>query len=266
MSVSNSGELLVGSWGSHKDNDNLLHIYNTEGRHVSSIKKLPELGLFLRDAIWTSRGNIVCTSRLNSDSMVTTMTRLGKIIATTKMSDVYRLSVSADVIYLACGTHGVYQSTDDGEKWSLAFACTDVDAWQVVKVSSDINTDVFYVLRRYRDVDWYLSQYTVNRSKRKSMNGVTRRDVALRFNPLFDSISMAFDGRTKVFVSDFNKASKLIRVFSVNDQTESTLDLSEYLNEDDERIHWLAVGTRFNELYVSLTVRGLVKVFTLASV
>jgi hypothetical protein len=58
------------------------------------------------------------------------------------------LSVSSDgVIYLISAHTIVYQSTDDGLVWSRMFSVTD--GWrclQVIKVSTDSNTDVLWTV------------------------------------------------------------------------------------------------------------------------
>jgi hypothetical protein len=52
--------LLVGSRLEMKS-ENFLHIYDTEGRHVLSVKNIANSHwLVVRDAIWTPQGNIVC--------------------------------------------------------------------------------------------------------------------------------------------------------------------------------------------------------------
>jgi hypothetical protein len=59
-------------------------------------------------------------------TMVVTVHEQVTLLQQTKMDDAFNLSVSADnVIYVACGTRGVYQSTDDGVTWSHVFTCSD---------------------------------------------------------------------------------------------------------------------------------------------
>jgi hypothetical protein len=261
MSISSSGELLVGSqdWN---ESENFLHKYDAEGRHVSSVWKMPEHFMvydFVLDATWTPRGNIVFTI-FSVPTRVVTMTRTGDVVAKTTLGSAYSLSVSADnVIYVACGLEGVYQSADDGLTWSRLFPCSDNYAEQAIKVFSDINTDIFYVLGKVAG-NWCLREYRL--TKRQSNNNVKWRDVALLCDdPSYDYINMAFDGRTKVFVTK-PKADKALRVFSVSQRTETTLDLSEYLSED---ICHVAVDSHRNELFVSVSVPGIIKVFTLSS-
>lgn len=247
MSISKNGELLVGSSWNTKS-ENFLHIYDTEGRHISTVKNLHGHNNYVHDATWTPRGNIVFTIR-KQPAQVMTVTRTGDVVATTKMNDALQLSVSADdVIYVACGTRGVYQSTDDGERWSRVFTCSENLANKAIKVSSDSNTDIFYVLGKYK-AEWHLREYTLNR--RKSNNNVTWRDVTLIYSSISHELffSMAFDGRMKVFVPKL-KVDKALRVFTVSQQTEGEgrLDLSEYLSKD---INQVAVDSHRNELYVS---------------
>lgn len=134
------------------------------------------------------------------------MTRSGDVIATTNSSaDVYRLRASVDdVIYAACWINGVYQSEDDGVTWSHLFTYCDTDMWLAIKMFSDTNADVFYVLGRHNG-EWHLHQYTIWINE-QSVNSVTCRDLALH-SDLVRFPSMAFDGRSKVVVSNLNEAS-----------------------------------------------------------
>ena len=117
-----------------------LFIYSREGRHLSTITTSDNDKLC--DATWTPRGNIVYTT-LDSNKVVV-MSESGKVITThKKMTSPQRLSVSNDdIIYLADWETGVFQSTDDGDSWSLVFKLTD--EWhcrQVIKVTTDHSDD-----------------------------------------------------------------------------------------------------------------------------
>jgi hypothetical protein len=109
------------------------------------------------------------------------MTQRGDVIAQTKTLFPTILSISTDgVIYLADFRTGVYQSTDDGVTWSHVFKVAD--GWQcvqVIRVSSDSNTQVFWTSEGLRadNTKWRLRVYTVD--KRQVGDNVTWRDVTL---------------------------------------------------------------------------------------
>jgi hypothetical protein len=112
--------------------------------------------------VWTPRGNIVYTAD-NSNNVVV-MTQRGDVIAQTKTLFPIRLSISTDdVIYLADYRTGVYQSTDDGVTWSHVFKVAD--GWQcvqVIRVSSDSNTQVFWTSERLRCRQYQVASASVH--------------------------------------------------------------------------------------------------------
>jgi hypothetical protein len=75
LSVSSEGKLLVGQY-----KDCQLHVYSTQGSHVTSINLLDDDAL--TDAVWTPRGHILYTA-LNSSNVVI-MTQRGDVIIQTK--------------------------------------------------------------------------------------------------------------------------------------------------------------------------------------
>lgn len=252
LSVSTSSELLVGCEGW-----NPLCIYDADGKHVLTVDRPG----FLLNATWTPRGNIMCKmgNNLGRYTNILTIRRSGDVVVETDMKDAQRFSVSADnIIYLACGTLGVYKSTDDGVTWSHVFNCSgNFYAVQAVKVFSDANVDIFYVIGQDHSKNWRLRELKLTKDFFKNP---TWRDVA-SFH--FAAISMAFDGRTQVIISQ--SETNRLHMFSLAErsQGERILDLSEYLKDDDDYIHRIAVDGHRNELYMGLMKPGKVKVIKL---
>lgn len=216
LSVSSDGQLLVGRLF-----DVQLHVYSTDGGYVASID-VPG-GDRLRNAVWTPRGNIVYTT--TSSNKVVVVSRSGDVIARKKMTDPSRISVSLDdVIYLADGKNGVYQSIDDGVTWSQVFKSPDkARCIQVITVSTSNYTDDMWTIEfsgwRYR-----LRVYTVDR--RLVNNGVTWHDVTFG-NVAYLEINsrLAFDGNSNMFLLRQRPLSKCteVHVFSVSGQYERRL-------------------------------------------
>jgi hypothetical protein len=106
-----------------------------------------------------------------------TMSHSGDVIQHTNVLRPTYLSVSTDdVIYLISADTNVYQSTDDGLTWSHVFTVTD--GWQcqqVIKVSTDSNTDVLWTRVRSGKT-WRLRVYTVDKQQAVG-NSVIWRDV-----------------------------------------------------------------------------------------
>ena len=233
-----------------------LFIYSCDGHHISTIKvdKNDEL----RDATWTPRGNIVYTT-CNSKKVVV-MSKNGKIITThCQMKNPRYLSVSNDgTIYLADWKRGVYQSTDDGNCWSLILK--SIDGWhfeRVVKVVAD-SSDDFWAIGQHTNC--YLRVYSVDR--RRSNGNVTWRDLNLTttdgkyINCSLDS-SLSFDGNTNIFLSDCHNN---VHVFSVDGQYQCQLLSSHDMMNTPRK---LAVDRKHQLLFVGQTGR-VVEVFRLS--
>jgi hypothetical protein len=174
------------------------------------------------DAVWTRRGNIVYSEWRKGK--VVTMSQSGDVIQQTNVSQPSYLSVSTDgVIYLISEYTSVYQSTDDGLTWSRMFNVTDGwQCWQVIKVSTDSNTDVLWTLVVRSAEDWRLRVYTVDK-RRAVGDNVTWRDVTLPSHVTVDlSYSrLAYDGHTSIFVTD--KSNRAVHVWSVSGQYDRQL-------------------------------------------
>jgi hypothetical protein len=192
LSVSSEGQFLVGEFL-----DKQLHVYSAEYSHVMSINLCGDDTL--ADALWTPRGHIMYAA--NNNKKVVVMTCNGEVITQTNSVSCLRFYVSPDdVIYLAGLDSVVYQSTDDGATWTHVFEVAD-ECLQVIKVSSDSNTQTFWALeckvgdhcnengngndnedtanddeRDNNELIWRLRMYTVDK-RRVSSNNVTWRDI-----------------------------------------------------------------------------------------
>jgi hypothetical protein len=205
LSVSTSGELLIGCRSLLANNQ--LHIY-TELGHTSSIKLQDDE--LLKDAAWTHRGNIICITQ----SSVVTMSRSGDIICKTNIEHARSLNVSADnAIYIACGKHGVYQSTDDGLTWFHLFSSPDeFDFRQVIKVAllTNPNTDTFWTLEEHV---FRIREYTLNKLTSAS-NKVAWQDISALAHCDEASCVMAYDSGLNIFVAPSQKCKSLFVLFS----------------------------------------------------
>jgi hypothetical protein len=157
------------------------------------------------------------------------------------------------VIYLADYRAGVYQSTDDGESWSDM--CKVADGWhcvQVIRVSSDSNTQIFWASEALQHADntkWRLRVYTVD--KRQVGDSLTWRDVTL---PSHVSVNLRncklaydYDGYTNMFVTDFN--SKAVPLWTVSGQyvcqlvsPHQLVNIPQLLAADSQHGHVMYVG------------------------
>jgi hypothetical protein len=74
--------------------------------------------------------------------------------------------------------------------------------WQVIKVSTDSNTDVLWTLV-WSAEDWRLRVYTVDK-RRAVGDNVTWRDVTVPSHVTVDlgDSKLAYDGHTSIFVTD----------------------------------------------------------------
>ena len=246
-------KLLVSYWNLPQ-----LFIYSREGRRLSTITT--NNNDMLLDATWTPRGNIVCTTYINSNEVVV-MSESGKVITThTQMTSPGFLSVSYDdIIYLADSKTGVYQSTDDGVSWSLVFKSTDGwHCWHVIKVTTDHSGD-FWTLERSDNKNYHLRVYSVDR--RRSDGNVTWRDINVTTTDGkhidLPYSRLSYDGNMNIFLSD--RDNKAVHVLSVNGQYHCQLLSSHHVKNEPCR---LAVDKERQLLYVG-KARGVVGVFEL---
>jgi hypothetical protein len=251
LSVSSESQLLVG-----QSNDHQLHVYSADCRHVTSIK-LHDYDKVC-DAVWTRHGNIVY-SEWRSKKVVT-MSQSGDVIQQTNVSNPRNLSVSIDgVIYLISDCTSVYQSTDDGVTWSHMFTVSDgCECWQVIKVSTDSNTDVVWTLV-WSGEDWRLRVYTVDK-RRAAGDNVTWRDVTV---PRHVTVNLGYsrlvyDGHTSIFVTDCS--NRAVHVWSVSGQYDRQLVSGQQLVSNPCGV---AVDTQRHVMYVGRE-QGIVGVLELA--
>ena len=250
LSVSSEGQLLVGQVDGGQ-----LHVYSADCCHVTSIK-LPDN---VYDAVWTRRGNIVYSEWRSTK--VVTMSQSGDVIQQTNVSMPSYLSVSTDgVIYLISDNYKiVYQSTDDGLTWSRMFNVTDGwECWQVIKVSTDSNTDVLWTVVESAK-DCRLRVYTVDK-RRAVGDNVTWRDVTLpsHVTVSLSESKLAYDGHTSIFVTD-SVSNRAVHVWSVSGQYDRQLVSPQQLISKPCRV---AVDTQRHVMYVGLE-KGTVGVFEL---
>ncbi len=86
------------------------------------------------NAVWTPRGNIVCTTSKNKTVVV--MTQSGEVLAETSMTTSnwnVDVSTTDDVIYLVDNKSSVHQSTDGGLTWNHVFSSPD--DWRMWQLS-----------------------------------------------------------------------------------------------------------------------------------
>jgi hypothetical protein len=159
------------------------------------------------------------------------------------------LSVSTDgVIYLISEWTSVYQSTDDGLTWNHVFTVTDDrECCQVIKVSTDSNTDVLWTVV-WSAEDWHLRVYTVDK-RRAVGDNVTWRDVIVpsHVTVSMTSSELAYDAHTSMFIADlYNRA---VHVWSVSGQYDRQLVSPQQLRSTP---FCVAVDTQRHVMYVGL--------------
>ena len=227
-------------------------IYSEEGSHLSTITINDNDKL--RDATWTSRGNIVYTTYSNK---VVVMSESGKVITThTQITEPRYLSVSNDVIYLADKKTGVHQSTDDGVSWNIVFNSIDGwHCWQVIKVTTN-HSDDFWTLGTSNNSNHHLRVYSVVKRRSEALRDINIPSTDGKNIDLLQS-SLSYDGNMSIFLSDyFNKA---VHVLSVNGQYHSQLLSSHHIKN---KPCILAVNKERQLLYVGQS-NGVVVVFKL---
>lgn len=270
VAVSRSGELLMGWLYPPK-----LHIYSANNEYLTAVEIRDDE--ILCDVAWTLTGNIVyaTSKKYRKSGKIWTITRTGRNIAQSELSGIVRtFTVSADkVIYCTCNDGAVYQSTDNGMKWNFVFKQnkqnTDKEnriKHRMIKVSSDLNIDVFWTLL-------YRTSFCVNVLNKRTNTHQSRKLHLCPSVKNFEPNDLTFDGSANIFVTDTaNKHA--IHVFSPSEQFLCTFDISKHLppNEISYQIRCVLVNSQHNLLYVMLSRLDLpsgdrpadiVKVFTL---
>ena len=218
-----------------------LFIYTQEGVHLSTI--MIKDNEKLRDAAWTPGGNIVYSTY--DSNKVVVISESGVVLANTQMTAPRCISLSNDnIIYLADMKKGVYQSTDDGVSWSLAFNLPDKwHCWQVIKVAND-KSDDFWILGLLEK--WSLRVYNVEKDSKENVAwkdiNITKTDGT----PInFDSSKLSYDGHRNIFLRDYY--NKAVHVLSVNGQYHCQLLSSDHFKSIPCR---LTVDKKNRLLYV----------------
>jgi hypothetical protein len=249
LSVSKEGQLLVGQ----RNNSN-LHVYSANCSHVTSVK-LPD-NQSVCDVVWTPRGKIVYTECRSGKVVI--MSQSGYVIQETKRLRLRYFVVSTDdVIYVISGAKLVYKSADDGLTWSRMFEVSGgVLCVQVIKVSTDSNTDVFWTVEL--SAEWCVRMYKLDQRRAVGYN-VTWRDITIPSHVTIGlrHCRLAYDGRTSIFVMDF--INRAVHVLSVSGHYERQLISRQQLKSHPLRI---AIDTQRHVMYVGQD-KGLVGVFEL---
>ena len=247
-----------------------LFIFRRDGMHLLTLSTTIN-SYRLLDAKWTPRGNIVFTTY--DRKKVVIMSLSGDIIVVhSHLKYPYCLSVSSDgVIYLADFYTGVYQSDDDGVRWSLVFK--SAGGWhcrQVIKVSTSRGDDFWTIESKEEGTHWlyHLRVYSVDR--RRSDGNVTWKDINVttedgKHIDLTNS-SLAYDGNMTIFLSVIKSTytigdtdNNAVYMLSVNGQYYNQLLSSNQLKNNPRR---LTVDEQHQLLDVGQG-RGIVGVFKL---
>jgi hypothetical protein len=210
------------------------------------------------EVVWTRRGNIIYSE---SDSRkVLTMSRSGDVIRQTDAFRPWYLSVSTDgVIYLIHNQKDVYQSTDEGLTWSHVFNVSGGwRCWQVIKVSTNSNTDVLWTSMMLDSRTKCLRVYTVDNRRADGDRVISQRDVASPTQVSIDTNSkLVYDGHRSIFAA--HAADVSVHVWSVSGQYDRQLVSREQLVS----YFWcIGVDVQRHVMYVGHD-RGRVDVFEL---
>jgi hypothetical protein len=208
VSVSSEGKILAYVWGSCD-----IHVYEADGSAKKTIS-LPRDSSVLCDAAFTSNGNIVCSLY---DDKVVVMSKSGELISAVRVSDGRHLSVCSDgTIYVADRLTGVHQSTNGGKHFSREFTSHDKSSfWRVIRVSSTLQSDIFWALKVLDDDNMRLMVYTVN--KHRFVDNAQGRDIALPPHVDLRGGVMAFDSkRNLIYITD--RRNRAVHAWSVTSE------------------------------------------------
>ena len=250
------GQLLVSSWRLKE-----LYVMSENGDLLSTVKVSEEL----RDASWTPGGNIVYTTYWSNK--VVAMTPSGTVMTETEMREPCRLSVSTDdVIYLANGESGVYESRDEGVSWSKVLE-SGGDGWgcyEVIKVkTSDDCDDLWTRERKFMDgkVTWRMRVYSVKRGLGEDVSVgevVEVREVRVRTSEgreveLSGWSVLAYDGKRAMLLSEWSdRENKKTLVHVLSSVRGEYLGLLLCVDDEMEeaRVFGLAVDVERDVVYV----------------
>ena len=166
----------------------------------------------LKDAILLPDGQIVCALEKHKVGIIA---ETGDVVAwsETLFTDIQYLSISPDdnVIYLASGRDGVFQSPDGGVSWSYLFQSHH--GWrsiQAVRVTVK-QREQFWVVEMLNN-KWRLRVYSGSRftTGENIDDHVDNETVKVDFK----YSKLAYDGSKYIYVSDYSNHS--VHVFSVD--------------------------------------------------
>ena len=208
MSVLND-KLLIGGSPSPQ-----FFIYSLKGRHLLTVTTLNnETPL---DATWTPLGNIAYTT---THGKVVVMSESGKVISTYDKSrrHIFFLGTSKDDVMCGFSYHKefVYQSTDDGASWSLAFISPYQGIlFQLVKLTFNYSVD-YWMLAHYFKMDKENSRtyvYSVRASDYRHYDDDVSASKYKHFDTDMTMKRYDFDGDVTIngYNNDFVNATDII--------------------------------------------------------
>jgi hypothetical protein len=266
LSVYN-GRLLAGRQG-----DTKLYVYSANnGTYIGTIH-LPFTttpGNKLFDAVWARNGNIVYTTFGSSINTVEVTTPAGTLISSTTLAYPRYLSVSVSGdIYMIGGNCSILLSADNGVTWCHRFnTITSNKCHQagLVNVQNTENTtfDELWMLA-YDLNNWILGEYNL-RKNHIYISESPVYHVFLSSTGSFQHVrfKFAYDGHETVFLLDEDIVG-LHTLPSLTKVLDRPILTMQYFSAINNRPVSLSVDVkRDNQLYVGLSHRGLVSVFTL---
>ena len=208
------------------------------------------------DVVWTPRGNMTYTT-MESKTVVKIL-ESGKVVTYTQMLNPFCLSVSYDdIIFLVDWKAGIYQSTDDGDSWSLVFRLNQGGLFiQFFKLRNSHQTDEEQVYHKTNDFlaleisqpSFNLCIYNMDKGGHKgnvtwrtvNFNTTSGRQIDLRFSHIF------YDNYQYIFMTDY--VYRMVHVLTTNGTYHSQFLSSAYIKNKpmklivDSANHLLFVG------------------------
>ena len=184
----------------------------------------------LRDATWLSSGNILCT--LANDQVVI-LTELGEIFKWSKhkFSDIQYMSVSVidgrEIICLASGKHGVFQSTDDGMTWSLRYE--PKRGWSSIQAIRVRDIGECYFSIEMQSESWRLCKYG-ERCKYfmagQYPNKTIVEETVIDRETYLSVVRLEYDGEKTLYLSVYY--NHCVQIYSINGDKLYTLSPNEH--------------------------------------
>ena len=238
LSISKNNTILIGPRWSFG-----LYVCNTYGTVLNFIH-FEYLNLL--DAIWTSQGDILYTSK--QTTQITLISSKGVSITYFKLRrpNYFGTSSKDKIIYVTDSEWGsLYQSTDDGINWN--FVVQLPFGWnygQLVKLETNSNITTFWSIAFRAPSTYKLREFSFLKSFN---NDLTWRDIEL---PTFTNISLsnsrlAYDNANTMFISDTQQ--KTVYTLTVNSEYRGQLLT---VSKSDQYLK-LAMGADRCYLYVA---------------